>query len=106
MNQINKNPDKIIDGLFLSGFYEARQKDILKNLGITHILITADCLSKYYPDVWNYQIRCLFTGNSRSLMTVLSQSNTFSMSLMSLIHFNLVSLKKVLKKVESLFTGT
>ena len=47
----SQGPDNISEGLYLSGFYEARQKDILKNLGITHILIAADNLSKNFPEV-------------------------------------------------------
>ena len=48
-----QGPNKIIEGLYLSGFYEARQKDILNKLGITHILVAGNNLSKEYPEVKN-----------------------------------------------------
>jgi nicotinamidase-related amidase len=50
LRSINKHPDKICDKLYLSGFYEARQKDILKELGITHILVCG-LLTVNFPEV-------------------------------------------------------
>lgn len=52
----NNVPDMIIDGLYLGSYYEARQKEDLLNLKITHILITAQSLVKNYPNVYYHQI--------------------------------------------------
>ena len=51
-NSIRQEPNKIIDGLYLSGFFEARKKELLKVLGITHILVAGNNLSKVHPEVW------------------------------------------------------
>ena len=46
-----EEPDKIMDKLYLSSISEARQKEVLKELGITHILVTASSLTLYFPSV-------------------------------------------------------
>jgi hypothetical protein len=61
---IRQEPSKIMEGLYLSGFYEARQKEVLESLGITHILVAGNNLSKVYPEVsWYSNYRISSTDN-------------------------------------------
>lgn len=69
---IYKSPDKISDGLFLSGFFEARHKDILKEQGITHILVAGKGLCIVHPDVSITKDRILNIRSLKFMMIVTS----------------------------------
>jgi len=48
-----KKPDLIEEKLYLSGFRESQNLSVLKELGITHILICAKNLKVHFPKVKN-----------------------------------------------------
>ena len=56
-NSIKNQPSKVSEGLYLSGFFEARYKEVLKQLGITHILVAGQSLQIVFPDVFDLNIK-------------------------------------------------
>ncbi|KAL3749196.1 hypothetical protein ACJRO7_010312 [Eucalyptus globulus] len=52
----DKDPCKIEEGLFLGSVGAANNKDALKNLNVTHVLIVASILKPAYPDDFMYKV--------------------------------------------------
>ena len=50
----NPEIDKITDKIYLGNADASRRKDILKNLGITHVLVTGAFLECCFPDDFEY----------------------------------------------------
>jgi len=52
----NDSPTLICDNIFIGNMTNANDKDSLKKLGITHILICGSYLDAYFPSVIIYII--------------------------------------------------
>lgn len=48
-------PDLVIDGLYIGNLFSASNKELLKGLGITNILIFASYIEPLFPDDFTYK---------------------------------------------------
>lgn len=70
----DKLPSELFEYLYLGSIGAALNKDILKDIGITHILTIADNLSPPFPADFTYKT-ISFTDNSQSdLRAILSEA--------------------------------
>ena len=55
----SKYPSKITENIYQGGYLCSENKEILQNLGITHILVASFGLRQHFPDNFKYlQINC------------------------------------------------
>lgn len=55
-NKSTDQPDKILNNLYLGNLMNASDKEALKKIGITHILIFASYIEPFFPTDFIYKI--------------------------------------------------
>ena len=79
MNKAVLNPsyDKITDKIYLGNEDTARDKNILKKLNISNILICAEGCERFFPDEFNYKILYLDDATDEDLLSWLEEGFEF-----------------------------
>lgn len=66
------DPVHIIDNIYLGSAYNACNYDLLKSLGITHIINITSDITNYYPDEFKYYRYNIEDNNSEDIPDILS----------------------------------
>jgi serine/threonine/tyrosine-interacting protein len=69
--------DLIIDNLFLGNYPAALDKDLLKSLKVTHILVAGKDLESLYKDDFSYKIIPLYDSPNTNIGKYFEESNNF-----------------------------
>lgn len=69
--------DNIIENIYVGNYAAALDKEVLKLLGITHILVSANNLKEYYPDEYTYKTIPLYDSEYTKIAKYFSESNEF-----------------------------
>jgi atypical dual specificity phosphatase len=69
--------DCVYENIYIGNYASALQKDILKQMGITHILITGKNLKEMFPNDFKYNIIPLYDSEYTKLDIYIEKSNSF-----------------------------
>jgi len=69
--------DEIVENIFIGNYSAASNKSLLQEKGVTHILIAANNLEKFFPNDFEYKIFPLYDSEYTKITKYFEESNNF-----------------------------